>query len=272
MRQLGYREYSRYLSFHFPFTHERSLLEHLRATPWVHCPMRFKAWRQGATGFPIVDASMRQLWATGWMHNRARVFTASFLVKNLLLPWQWGLKHFWDTLLDADLECDALGWQYVAGCLVDSKPFVHMMSVEAESARFDADGAPPPMRVPRARRAAEFACDADAECPAGAFVRQWVPELAHVPRQYLHEPWRAPPAVLEAAGVCLGVDYPTPIVTLDESEAALAHAWGVVLRCSGQDATAAAAGPYRAPSKAVDVCPCSALALCLRLATQRLDP
>ena len=143
VRQLGYREYSRYLSFHFPFTHERSLLEHLRATPWVHCPMRFKAWRQGNTGFPVVDASMRQLWATGWMHNRARVFTASFLVKNLLLPWQWGLKHFWDTLLDADLECDALGWQYVAGCLVDSKPFVHMMSIETESARFDADGAPP---------------------------------------------------------------------------------------------------------------------------------
>jgi deoxyribodipyrimidine photolyase len=141
LQQLGYREYSRYLSFHFPFTHERSLLEHLRATPWVHCPMRFKAWRQGMTGFPVVDASMRMLWSTGWMHNRARVFTASFLVKNLLLPWQWGLKHFWDTLLDADLECDALGWQYVAGCLTDSKPFIHMMDMDFESRRFDPDGA-----------------------------------------------------------------------------------------------------------------------------------
>lgn len=149
LKQLGYREYSRYLSFHFPFMHERSLLEHLRAVPWVQCPMRFEAWREGATGYPIVDAAMRQLRATGWMHNRARVFTASFLVKNLLLPWQWGLKYFWDMLLDADLECDALGWQYVSGCLVDAKPFSHMLSIERESKRFDPSGAPscPPARA-----------------------------------------------------------------------------------------------------------------------------
>ena len=140
VQQLGYREYSRYLSFHFPFTHQRSLLEHVRAVPWVHCPTRFRAWRQGLTGYPIIDASMRQLWVTGWMHNRARVFTASFLVKNLLLPWQWGLKHFWDMLLDADLECDALGWQYVAGCLRDAHPFSYMLNVEVESKRFDPDG------------------------------------------------------------------------------------------------------------------------------------
>lgn len=93
------------------------------------------------TGFPVVDASMRMLWSTGWMHNRARVFTASFLVKNLLLPWQWGLKHFWDSLLDADLECDALGWQYVAGCLTDSDPFIQMIDINFESRRFDPNGA-----------------------------------------------------------------------------------------------------------------------------------
>lgn len=140
LQQLGYREYSRYLSFHFPFTHERSLLEHVRAVPWVHCPMRFKHWRQGRTGYPVVDAAMRQLWTIGWLHNRARVFVASFMVKNLLLPWQWGLKHFWDMLLDADLECDALGWQYVAGCLRDAKPFSFMLSIETESKRFDPSG------------------------------------------------------------------------------------------------------------------------------------
>lgn len=152
VQQLGYREYSRYLSFHFPFTHQRSLLEHVRAVPWVHCPARFRAWRQGLTGYPIIDASMRQLWVTGWMHNRARVFTASFLVKNLLLPWQWGLKHFWDMLLDADLECDALGWQYVAGCLRDAHPFSYMLNVEAESKRFDPDGVSPLSMLPQVSR------------------------------------------------------------------------------------------------------------------------
>lgn len=140
VQQVGYREYSRYLSYHFPFTHERSLLEHVRAVPWVNCPLRYKAWRQGHTGYPVVDAAMRQLWATGWIHNRARVFTASFMVKNLLLPWQWGLKHFWDMLLDADLECDALGWQFVAGCLLDAKPFSYMMCIERESKCFDPNG------------------------------------------------------------------------------------------------------------------------------------
>lgn len=141
LQQMGYREYSRYLSFHFPFTHERSLLEHVRATPWVHCSTRFKLWQQGCTGYPLVDAAMRALLATGWLHNRARVIVASFLVKHLLLPWQWGLQHFWEALLDADLECDALGWQYVTGCLQDSQPFNEMLDIGAESRRFDPDGA-----------------------------------------------------------------------------------------------------------------------------------
>lgn len=162
---MGYHDYGRYLSFHFPFTHERALLEHLRACPWnfdqslfkvwllvldcfqlvsdqlisplavllvmqsvfawhdVCVASHFQAWRQGSTGYPLVDAGMLELWSTGWMHNRLRVVCASFLVKNLLLPWQWGLKHFWDALLDADVESDALGFQYVSGCLLDAHPF-----------------------------------------------------------------------------------------------------------------------------------------------------
>jgi cryptochrome 1 len=119
LRAVGFREYSRYLSFNFPFTHERSLLANLKSFPWLIDEARFKAWRQGRTGFPLVDAGMRELWATGWLHNRIRVVVSSFCVKFLQLPWRWGMKYFWDTLLDADLECDVLGWQYISGSLPD---------------------------------------------------------------------------------------------------------------------------------------------------------
>ncbi len=119
LRSIGFREYSRYLSFHFPFTHERSLLANLKSFPWHLDEGYFKAWRQGRTGYPLVDAGMRELWATGWLHNRIRVVVSSFCVKFLQLPWRWGMKYFWDTLLDADLECDVLGWQYISGSLPD---------------------------------------------------------------------------------------------------------------------------------------------------------
>lgn len=119
LRSIGFREYSRYLSFNFPFTHERSLLSNLKFFPWRVDEGYFKAWRQGRTGYPLVDAGMRELWATGWMHNQIRVIVSSFCVKFLQLPWRWGMKYFWDTLLDADLESDVLGWQYISGSLPD---------------------------------------------------------------------------------------------------------------------------------------------------------
>ena len=123
IRQLIFREYSRYISFHFPWTHEQALLPHLRVVPWNDSQEMFKLWRMGKTGYPLIDAGMRCLWATGWVHNRLRVVVATFLVKFLLVPWQWGVKYFWDTLLDADLECDVLGWQYVSGGMSDGIPF-----------------------------------------------------------------------------------------------------------------------------------------------------
>ncbi|KAL4431148.1 hypothetical protein ABPG75_006404 [Micractinium tetrahymenae] len=217
LRQLGYREYSRYLSFHFPFTHERSLLEHLRAVPWRFDQRLFKAWRQGRTGYPLVDAAMREVWGTGWMHNRMRVVAASFMVKNLLLPWQWGLKHYWDALLDADLECDALGWQYVSGCMADAHEFSSTIHHHTEARRFD---------------------------PDGNYVRRWLPVLARLPAKYIHQPWTAPESVLEDAGVELGVNYPFPVISQEESLAALAAADAVVQQClrGGAGASAAAAG------------------------------
>eukprot|EP00891_Asterochloris_glomerata_P002034 jgi/Astpho2/2034/Aster-00531 len=201
LQQMGYREYARYLSFHFPFTHERSLLEHLRACPWKFDQRKFKAWRQGRTGYPLVDAGMHQLWSTGWLHNRIRVVCASFLVKNLLLPWQWGLKHYWDALLDADLECAALGWQYCSGCLADAHPFSYMLNHKTEAQRFD---------------------------PDGNYVRRWLPALARLPVKWIHRPWEAPESILADAGVELDGNYPNPIISLENSENHVVHACSVI--------------------------------------------
>lgn len=121
LRSIGLREYSRYLSFNHPCSHEKPLLAHLRFFPWVINECYFKIWRQGRTGYPLVDAGMRELWATGWLHDRIRVVVSSFFVKVLQLPWRWGMMYFWDTLLDADLESDALGWQYISGSLPDGR-------------------------------------------------------------------------------------------------------------------------------------------------------
>ncbi|XP_002961252.2 cryptochrome-1 [Selaginella moellendorffii] len=187
LRALGYREYSRYLCFHFPFTHERSLLGHLRHFPWRVDEGFFKAWRQGRTGYPLVDAGMRELWATGWLHNRIRVIVSSFCVKFLQLPWRWGMKYFWDTLLDADLESDILGWQYISGSLPDGHELDRMEIPHVEGRRFD---------------------------PDGNYVRKWLPELSRLPTEWIHEPWNAPPSVLCAAGIELGCNYPRPVVEI----------------------------------------------------------
>lgn len=141
LRVIGLREYSRYLCFNFPFTHERSLVSNLRFFPWETSPGRFKAWRQGRTGYPLVDAGMRELWATGWIHNRVRVIVSCFCVKVLLLPWRWGMKYFWDTLLDADLESDILGWQYISGSLPDGHDLERLDSPEVRySSRYTLHG------------------------------------------------------------------------------------------------------------------------------------
>jgi len=224
LRQMGYREYARYLSYHFPYLHERSLLAHLRTVPWRVDRAALSAWRAGQTGYPLVDAGMRQLWSTGWIHNRLRVVCASFAVKHLLLPWQWGLKHYWDAFLDADLENDALGWQYVAGCMADAHPFAYMIDLEAEATRFD---------------------------PDGEFVRRWLPALARLPTRHVHAPWGAPPEVLEAAGVELGLTYPRRIVLLEEARGRVSGAVEVIERCCAAQAEQAALAQAVARAAAV---------------------
>ncbi|KAK6929783.1 Cryptochrome/DNA photolyase, FAD-binding domain, partial [Dillenia turbinata] len=197
LRALGLREYSRYLCFNFPFTHERALLSNLKYFPWHPNESHFKAWRQGRTGYPLVDAGMRELWATGWIHNRIRVIVSSFFVKFLLLPWRWGMKYFWDTLLDADLESDILGWQYISGSLPDGHDLDRLDSPEVQGSKFD---------------------------PEGDYVRHWLPELARMPTEWIHHPWDAPLAVLKAAGVELGQNYPKPIIDMDLARERLTEA------------------------------------------------
>ncbi|KAF9608262.1 hypothetical protein IFM89_008547 [Coptis chinensis] len=191
LKSIGLREYSRYISFNHPYSHERPLLGHLKFFPWVVDESYFKAWRQGRTGYPLVDAGMRELWATGWLHDRIRVVVSSFFVKVLQLPWRWGMKYFWDTLLDADLESDALGWQYISGTLPDGRAFDRIDNPQFEGYKFD---------------------------PYGEYVRRWLPELARLPTEWIHHPWNAPEPVLQAAGVELGMNYPSPIVEIDAAK------------------------------------------------------
>ncbi len=185
LRQLGWREFAYHLMAAFPHTVERPLHARFEVFPWRDDPAALEAWKRGRTGYPVVDAAMRELWATGWMHNRARMLAGSFLVKDLLLPWQTGAAWFWDTLVDADLACNTLGWQWVAGCGADAAPYFRVFNPVTQGRRFD---------------------------PDGAYVRRWAPEIGGLPAEHLQAPWMAPADALSAAGVTLGGTYPTPIV------------------------------------------------------------
>lgn len=185
LRQLGWREFAYHLLTHFPHTPDAPLRSEFAAFPWKDDDSALKAWQQGRTGYPLVDAGMRELWATGWMHNRVRMVVASFLVKDLLIPWQNGARWFWDTLVDADLANNTLGWQWTAGCGADAAPYFRIFNPVAQGEKFD---------------------------PCGDYVRHWVPELSRLPALWIHHPWEAPDVTLQEAGITLGATYPYPIV------------------------------------------------------------
>jgi deoxyribodipyrimidine photo-lyase len=186
LTELGWREFAHHLLHHFPHTPAEPLREDFKKFPWRKDADFLQAWQKGKTGYPIVDAGMRELWTTGWMHNRVRMIVASFLVKDLLLSWREGAAWFWDTLVDADLAQNTLGWQWTAGCGADAAPYFRVFNPVSQGEKFD---------------------------PHGAYVRKWCPELAKLPDQWLHRPGTAPATVLTAAGVTLGRDYPEPIVS-----------------------------------------------------------
>ena len=187
LNEIGWREFAYHLLFHFPRTPEQPLRGDYASFPWADDPdgAKLRAWQLGKTGYPIVDAGMRELWQTGWMHNRVRMIVASFLVKHLRLSWTHGAAWFWDTLVDADLASNTLGWQWSAGCGADAAPYFRIFAPVLQGEKFDGDG---------------------------AYVRRWVPELAKVPDKFIHAPWTAPAGVLAQAGVIPGENYPAPIV------------------------------------------------------------
>jgi deoxyribodipyrimidine photo-lyase len=201
LKEVGWREFAHHLLFHFPATPRQPLRAEFAAFPWRKDAKQLRAWQRGLTGYPIVDAGMRQLWATGWMHNRVRMIVASFLVKHLRLSWQEGAAWFWDTLVDADLANNTLGWQWSAGCGADAAPYFRIFNPILQGRKFD---------------------------PVGDYVRRWVPELAKLGNEFIHEPWEAPMDVLAEAGLTLGRTYPQPIVEHAEArEAALAAFQGM---------------------------------------------
>lgn len=183
--EIGWREFSTHLLHQFPYMTERAFRPEFDAMPWRTDAEGLTAWKKGRTGYPLVDAGMRELWATGWMHNRVRMVVASFLVKHLLIDWREGEAWFWDTLVDADLASNVQNWQWVAGSGADAAPYFRIFNPVAQGEKFDA---------------------------AGRYVRLWVPELRGLPGRWLHAPWTAPAAVLAEAGIRLGRTYPRPIV------------------------------------------------------------
>jgi deoxyribodipyrimidine photo-lyase len=191
VRQLIWRDFAYHILVHFPHTTDRPFQDGFDQFPWRETDEEFlSAWKQGKTGIPIVDAGMRELWETGWMHNRVRMIVASLLTKNARQHWLEGARWFWGTLVDADLANNSMGWQWVAGCGVDAAPYFRIFNPVSQSKKFD---------------------------PDGEYLKRWLPELAPLPTRYIHEPWAAPADILDDANIRLGRDYPCPLIDIAET-------------------------------------------------------
>lgn len=206
--ELGWREFAHSLLFHFPDLPQKNLQVKFDRFPWLENREHLQRWQKGMTGYPLVDAGMRELWQTGLMHNRVRMVVGSFLVKNLLLDWRDGERWFWDCLVDADLANNSAGWQWIAGCGADAAPYFRIFNPLTQGEKFDKDG---------------------------EYTRRYVPELAKLPNKYLFCPWLAPREVLKKANVSLGQSYPEPVVELKFSRESALEAFQTMKRLHDLD-------------------------------------
>ena len=190
LSEIAWREFSYYLLYHFPGLPKINFQKKFDLFPWKHDQKLLNTWQDGKTGYPIVDAGMRELKETGFMHNRVRMIVASFLVKNLGIHWNHGERWFWNNLFDADLANNSASWQWVAGCGCDSSPYFRIFNAILQGEQFDSDG---------------------------EYTKKWVPELKKLPNKFLFKPWEASKDLLESYGVFLGVNYPNPIVDISIS-------------------------------------------------------
>lgn len=188
--ELAWREFSYALLYHNPSLPRRAIQPRFEHFPWHKNTKLLTAWQRGETGIPLVDAGMRELWQTGYMHNRVRMVTGSFLVKNLLTHWHDGEDWFWDCLVDADLASNSASWQWIAGCGADAAPYFRIFNAVTQSEKFDS---------------------------SGEYLRRNLPQLSSLPQKYIHAPFMAPTHELRAAGISLGNNYPHPVVDLKES-------------------------------------------------------
>lgn len=202
-RELAWREFSYYLLYHFPEISNENLYSHFDKFPWRQDSESVGKWQAGETGFPLVDAGMRELWQTGYMHNRVRMIVGSFLIKNMMIHWLEGARWFWDCLVDADLASNSASWQWVAGSGADASPYFRIFNPLTQSAKFD---------------------------NAGEYIKQYVPELQNLPTKFLHDPSSAPSIVLETAGIKLGKDYPKAILDLKETRERALAAYATIKR------------------------------------------
>jgi deoxyribodipyrimidine photo-lyase len=187
LREIAWREFSYYLLYHFPQLPGNNFNPRFDHFEWREDDAALALWQQGNTGFPIVDAGLRELWQTGYMHNRVRMIVASFLIKNLLIHWRYGADWFWDCLVDADLANNSASWQWCAGSGADAAPYFRIFNPVLQSQKFDAEG---------------------------HYLLRYCPELGGLPARLRHQPWQASDAQLQAAGIRLGIDYPKPMVDL----------------------------------------------------------
>ena len=188
LSELGWREFSIYLLYHFPKLPFENFRSEFNAFPWHNDEQLLACWQKGLTGYPIIDAGMRELWATGYMHNRVRMIAASFLTKGLLIDWRLGADWFLDTLVDADLANNSASWQWVAGCGADAAPYFRIFNPVLQSQKFD---------------------------PDGSYIRHWVPELSQVGSQSIHAPWES----IDSERFYSNTNYPQPIINHHEARA-----------------------------------------------------